>query len=404
MLSYLKMSLLTPFAILSCGVHKMLPKSAVLSQTERIDIESLPNNVIEYTSPLLTEIPIIPFQLFGISYDLDIVMVTQYPDVDMHEFVKLSLRGTVENGDEKYIWIAKESETGTLDQYIYSNHVELSHLFPEIPLDIVKSPFSVVDRSDDNHLDLQFSYTNRHGVQVSASYLGNARLKSLKNRNGSTMGHSQNQVMAVLDLPKRRFGKASRITYDAKEYKHKKILGIKPFRMAIQQSQGGLSAVAMNMWTTGETIKSNYDKKGVPVEVEWKKKETLDGMILFQENKLRKIEYEYEHKHEGLTFSRARVISWNEDQPIVKISVFPSLPDLRRRFKGISTSKFIIDVNDQQNHAVGEISCHWAENNLIIEIRPIAPWWVEERPMRGTIRIKEDKIVSQFKMAEGHNP
>ena len=271
-------------------------------------------------------------------------------------------------------------------------------------MEIVQSPISVVDQSDSVNFDFLFQYTNRHGIEISASYFGDTQLKSLKKRNGSTMGHSRNQVLAVLDLPKRNFGNRSRITYDKVEYKVKRILGIKPFRMALQQSQGGLSAVSMDMWVDGESILSRYVKKDVPIEVEWKKKETQDKVMLFQKNELRTIEYEFNRQDNEFRFSSARVRSWNKEEPVIQISVFPSLPDLRRKFKGIFTSRFVIDINDQENLSYGELSCHWAQNDLIIDIRPSAPWWTKERPMRGTIRIEKNKAIAHFKMTKSNIP
>ena len=69
----------------------------------------------------------------------------------------------------------------------------------------------------------------------------------------------------------------------------------------------------------------------------------------------------------------------------------PALPDLRRPFEGVATSRFRVDINGQTGHATGELRVWWEDaNTLRTELRPSAPWWVAERPMDGRITYGAD--------------
>ena len=67
------------------------------------------------------------------------------------------------------------------------------------------------------------------------------------------------------------------------------------------------------------------------------------------------------------------------------ITANPALPDLRRRFEGVVSSRFVMDVAGQQSHATGEIHAEWVDDDVVVRIRPDAPWWVAERPMDSRI-------------------
>ena len=57
---------------------------------------------IEYLSHSSAVIPIIPFQIFAVTYIKDIVIETKHPKISMHEFAQIKV-------NNETIWIAKDS-------------------------------------------------------------------------------------------------------------------------------------------------------------------------------------------------------------------------------------------------------------------------------------------------------
>jgi len=63
-----------------------------------------------------------------------------------------------------------------------------------------------------------------------------------------------------------------------------------------------------------------------------------------------------------------------------------ALPDLSRPFEGTATVRFTMDVNGQPGHGTGILRAWWEGETVVVRLLPEDPWWLADRPMRGTIR------------------
>ena len=114
-----------------------------------------------------------------------------------------------------------------------------------------------------------------------AEYSGKTKFKKERKRNGSTMGHSKNQLLAILDLPNSNFGKKAKISYDGKVYPVKRILGILPFKMLIQQTQGGISSGTFKLQhKTNDLLTSIHGRENISQD--WDLSEDEDILIVQQ--------------------------------------------------------------------------------------------------------------------------
>ena len=381
------------FSLSSCGLKKMLPKKAVLSETKRKELLDKKFHPVNYTGEAKVNFPIIPFPVFGITYDQDIVIVTQHPEWNMHEYAKILLP------EDKEMWLMKDSREGSLDQYLSINDAGLLDMVPEIPLETSVQDIKVKDKSDDKNLDISFGYTNLLNEEVEVYYRGSKKLGKLKKRNGSTMGHSKNQVMAVLDLPYRNFGKKATVTYNDKHYPVKKLLGIKNFQMLLQQTQGGISKGTYRIKDHKGTHFTTYHDNNVKEEIEqfWDENFQQEHQLLFaeQKNKYRSQTYAYvveEANHYLLQSATIQI--WNYKEPAFKITFSPPLPDLRKKFEKTYESDFVMDINGQKNHGIGKVKCYWQDkDHVIVEIIPQQPWWIADRPMKSVVEFKGSKEV-----------
>jgi len=187
-----------------------------------------------YTGQAVVSAPVVPFMAFGAAFDLDLVIVSKHPNWDMHEFGRLSTA-------QGPLWVALESRAGTLDQFITADLPDIDAWMPEIPLERKATPFTIQDRSNAEQIDVEISYENVDNQVVNVVFQGDPPWRSQKKRNGNSMGHAQNQAIAVVDVPHRESAFKAKISFDDKNERIARLGGIVPFQFAVEQAQGGLA-------------------------------------------------------------------------------------------------------------------------------------------------------------------
>lgn len=383
--------MLLQFVTACKSLKRMLPEGPALTATERQTVLSQKSHKVDYKGAPLVGFPVLPLQVWAATYELDLILVSKNPDWNMHEYAKLE----TPEGD---LWVMKDAEEGSLDQYIVADLPNIAAWLPELPVTRSSYPVKVVDKSTDKMLDMSFSYENIKGEKVEAWYQGKRPKTELKKKNGSTMGHSRNQLLVALDLPYRDFGKKAGISYDGKAYKMDKLLGLVPFQMALTQTQGGASSGNFEMSVRGEGILTTaHPSEGKPTLQDWSIERKENKTIVTQKNDFRSLVYEFEGT-ETLELKVAYVKQWNKENAGVRMEFSPALPDLRRPFEGEYTSNFVMDIAGENNNATGTITASWKDGKAVLSVRPTAPWWVIDRPMLTKIEYKEGKALVDIKM------
>lgn len=370
------------------SVKILLPKGPVLSKIERQKIEKNKKLEISYTKESSSEFPLIPFQVWAATYDLDIVIVSDNPKWNMHELARLQTpKGPV--------WIMKDALNSTMEQSIVADIDDVESWLPEIPVKRKFYPVKVKDSSSAKMLNLDFEYENMAGEICKIHYEGPFPTKKQPKRNGSTMGHSKSQLIAVLDLPVRNFAKKANIYFDGKAAKIKKILGMVPFQMALKQTQAGISIGKLEQYKFADKILTKHLDKKIEIVQEWILQKRDEAVILSQDNELRTINYQYNILHE---LEKAYVDIKIPQHRAFEISFYPALPDFGRTFNGTCESIFIMDVNGQKSHAMGKIISECTESGVKISIEPLKPWWVNDRPMKSEINAIGEKHYQIFSL------
>ncbi len=373
------------------GLKKMLPEGPAISNTERTSyLENTPHEVI-YTGDAKVDFPIMPLQVWAASYELDIILVSKNPKWNMHEYAKLA---TLE-GD---LWIMKDAAEPSLDQFITADLDNIEAWLPELPVVRKSYPVEVTDNSTSKMLDLTFGYENIAGEKIKATYKGKYPTTALKKKNGSTMGHSRNQLLVGLDLPYRDFGKKATISYDGEAYKMEKLLGLVPFQMALKQTQGGASSGNFDITYQDNKYQTTHHNNEVAIQQDWEIEQNTATTKISQKNDFRTIEYHYLGAGETLLLQSASVLQWNKKEKGVRIEFSPALPDLRRPFEGEYTSNFVLDIAGQNNNAIGTVTAKWQDGAAILLVNPAAPWWVTDRPMQTTINYESNAAKVAIKM------
>ena len=365
-----------------CSLTRMLPKGPVVDEKTRRAVwrESEPSGV-DYTSPPQVDYPALPFLVFGLRYDLDIVLVSDHPTWEMHEYARLP-------SPDGPIWLAKDTRASDGNQLLVADREMVEGALPEIPLARRPTGVEVDDRSTDARLDLDIRYENFDGEQVDVHYEGPRPDDELARRNGSTMGHSRHQVLAVLDLPNRTFGTAASMAIGGRRYGIRRALGLQPMRLAIRQTQGGIPQADVEMRPAGvDAFQTTHRLPGGRTMARtWQTHRDADRLIVAESSPLRRLVYRFHVRADGaLELSSASVRAYGDDHRTFHIAFSPALPDLRRSFRGTHQSRFVIDVGGQRNHAVGEVRVTSGRRRATVRVRGSEPWWVADRCVDSTL-------------------
>ena len=375
-------------SLTSCGLKRLLPEGPVLTPGERAAMKENQPSGVEYLTRPGVNFPVLPLMAFGVTYDLDIVIVTEHPAWNMHEFAMIRTpRGPV--------WLAKDAREGSLEQLLVADLPRPYGFLPEIPVARKSWPLKVKDRSTKDRLDLSISYENFDGEKIKAEYKGKRPVTLMDKRNGSTMGHSRRQVIAVLDLSHRDMGDAASVSYNNKSYGVKKILGLVPFRMALKQTQGGVAVSDFTQKRAGPVGLRTVHRfeGGKTAELTWKVEKKRGFTLLKQIGEFRTLEYRFIKSGKSLELVSILVHQWGKKTPAFRMTFQPALPDLRRIFKGPFRGRFVFDVNGQKSFALGTLEATSTKKGAEIRIIPRNPWWADDRPMKSTIQIKSENNV-----------
>lgn len=374
------------------NLKKMLPEGPALSNKERESYLSKPPHQISYNDVAKVDFPILPLQVWAATYELDIILVSTNPDWNMHEYALLK----TPKGD---LWVMKDAEEGTLNQFIITDLPDVQDWLPELPVTRKSYPVKIVDKSTEKNLDMSFYYENMKGQKVEASYQGKRPTTALKKKNGSTMGHSRQQLLVALDLPYRDFGKKASISYDGKFYKMDKLLGLVPFQMALTQTQGGASSGQFTMQSENGQLTTTHQTQSQPCTQNWTIEQKNGQTIVQQKNDFRSLVYEFSGT-EKLELKKAYVQQWNKKEKGVSIEFSPALPDLRFPFEGEFTSNFVMDIAGKNGNAIGTVTALWKDGQAQLLVNPTKPWWVTDRPMKTVINYQNGKAEISIQMGE----
>lgn len=366
-------SLLVALVVAGCGFTRMLPKYSAVEDRERERVwGEIRSSGVDYTGPPATDHAVVPFLAFAVPYDLDIVLVSNHPEWEMHEFARVRT-------PDGPTWLAKDTRAANGDQMLVTSSRPLFEEMPEIPLAAQRRPVRVRNRSEGNWLDLEIRYRNFDGERVQVTYEGR-KPPPVRRRNGSTMGHSRHQALAVLDLSHRSFGDRASIAIGGESYGIRRVLGIRPLQLAIRQVQGGVAEATYRYVGGHGRVTRHPRSERSEIELQWSVDRGESGIVVRQGGELRTLVYRFRRTGRGaLELFEVAVEFWNAEEPIFRMRFDPALPDLRRPFAGRAQSRWVMDVGGETGQAVGRAHLKSARRSAEIRILGSEPWWVANR-------------------------
>ena len=370
----------------SCApLERLLPSGPV--HVEAIEDYSLrpASSGVTYTDDPRVAFPVLPIQVWGVHYDMDLVVVSNHPDWDMHEYSKMTL------GDQA-LWMVKEADQSMV-QTALADVEDLNQWAPEIPVPRSAGPVEVVDKSEGRKVDVAFKYTNTAGDPVEAHFRGRVAKGHPAMRNGSTMGHSRDFIAAVLDLTRNQHGGRLDLKIAGKRYRPERLLGFYRMQFVLEQTQGGFAITSLRQLANADGFDVQRPIPGTPWHTEGQQSWTDAGETASRDDGPLRLRYHFDDNPNHREWRGAEIYQEGREVPVLVVRLDRALPDLRRRFEGRSSSNFVLDVNGQSAHGVGTLTAYWTADGPIVEMEPTSPWWFADRPMRSSLRFIDDTTV-----------
>jgi len=356
---------------------------------------------VQYTAARQTDLLVLPFQVFGVRYEHDVVVMTKarVTGFTMHEYARTPV---IVDGERKNVWIAKDSDLDGV-QTVTAREEHLRGNIDDVPVPRnIGEVVAIEDLTDG--LDLQLSYTNHRG-QVAEVWFhtdGETPSPNLGHRNGNTYNHSEQVVSAVIDISAQTgLGPQATFSLDGEPMRVKRLLGLAPIISLLAQTQVGFAVASAAQVPTPGGFQLVRSVHGEVVTEAWSVTPADCGALARFDNGLRSWSYCYS---EG-ELVWATVEEHGVDMPLMRLSLSAPLPDLARPFAGEVVRNFTVQVNGQ-THGHGTMSATHDGDGAVLQIRPAAPRWFRARPMESTVRVSGDGSVQleSVRVGDGGRP
>jgi hypothetical protein len=365
-----------------CGLRNVLPGPPVVVGAERQAYELFQPAAVSYTQPAPDGPVVLPLQVWGLRYALDVVLETEHPDWIMHEYARIDIPDP-SSGAATPIWIAKDASTDFV-QTITAGVTDIRSWVPEIPVPRNAGAVTVTDHSEGTVADLRFQYTNPRGEAVDAHYRGAMPTEPAKPRNGNTMGHSRPSLAALLDIHLYAPGGEAEVSIGGVPQKIRKLLGLYPMKFLLAQTQGGIAITDFIERAAadpgGFTLTRPGGDASWPTEAVESWVDAGAGWVV-RSGPVTTLRYHFVAGE----LDRAEVNQAGLEFPVTRVVFQPAIPDLRRRFDGEARSRFVVDIAGQEGHGVGHVVARWEGDDAVLDMIPDGPRWFADRPMQTRI-------------------
>ena len=332
--------------------------------------------------------PVPPLSVWGVRYEVDLVLRTAHPDFDMHEIAQVR---TAEGSS----WLWKDARAAGLAQTIVADRDEIGVLLPEVPVERRSAPMRVLDASDASRLRLDVTTTNVDGASVRLIWDG-PRPRPTRLRNSSTMGHSADAVAALLDLSAMALGAKATLEVGGRIWKPTRIAGLVPFAVALQQTQGGLAMGTRTFDATGRRWGWQAFAPGqVDVVVQATETTGADARTVEVGDGWRTLRHTFVGD-DGTAWAGADVLA-SDGTLVASVQSRPAIPDVRRAWAGPACGELAISVGGQPPHGRAIWRGTSDGDGAQLRVTPVAPSWFASRAVTVDVQRAQDGVWVQAK-------
>lgn len=382
-------------ALASC-YPRISPRGPVVATPEDLLLPPSPSGVSYAARERLVAFPVLPFRLWGLDFDEEILFeLAGHPVWAMVEVARVVTR------DGGFEWFALASERSGA-QHVVVGTDEAAELAETFPAPVYDGRLRVIRLEGDGAVEYAAALHLPGGEMLQATVTARRPGSPPPRRNGNAMNHSRDRVLAVLDLEEFNWAHAD-VFLDGRRATVRLLAPFLPFAWRLQQTAGGLGAGVLD---------SRAGPAGVPLAVgidgaarlsawQWERRGALwelrgedrmaDHVFLFQplgdgpDGPMELVQAEV--RHGGVS--------------VVDLRFNPALPDLRWLPDRATTSAVVAGSNGCEGYMSGRVEVRPDGGGTVVEVVPERPFWACERPIRNRIEYRGDEVRLVAEVAPG---
>lgn len=357
-----------------------------------------PASKITYsTREAFCEHPIIPFSVWGLRFDLDLMVA-----LEGDNGWAMTEVSRVDGPDGDSTWFVLDSKANGL-QYvgIQRGDKKARALVRAFSSPVYETDFKIEEVIKGSRSRYDVSYTRVDGAPISYWLEAATSRKPPPLRNGNAMNHSSETLLAVIDLESVQLtGKRFRFLSSASHQRRaQSLLGVK-IAGAMAQTTTGFGA---SEWVQNKLLVSTTQG----FEAVYEQSMNENEVILQTRTPFPWLEYRYLVRNDEairMELKQVRVLQPSPGKPteIARWDFNPPLPDLRFGAPLTPTrSRAVVSIHGVSGYFRGEIEMRPGSHatEAICEILPSWPSWARERPVFTKILVDPSgaKVSSKIK-------
>jgi hypothetical protein len=371
--------LFLPCFFLLSGCYPHLMPSGPVVDAEDTFLGPMKSSGVDYSGQeRLRSAPVLPFIPWGLDFPEEMLFeFASHPTYGMVEITEVEAR------DGRREWFALVSERSGV-QHVVVGSREAAKLARAFPAPVWEGALEVVSVRSDTQLQYRARFTLPNGEGVDALITAKGKGSALPKRNGNAMNHSQDAVLAVLDLEEFNWASAV-VKVDGKSAPIRQLAPFVPFAWRLEQAAGGLGSGAL--WMAAGTQELQAEREPSGEQLEFVSEQAGNQVIVTQSDALLETRWTFENGgvSEGPLELRELEIIHGEVS-VFRMRMNPALPDLRYGPQLGFEAKVVAGSNGREGYMTGTLRTHLdKEARLVIDVLPESPAWACERPVRNRL-------------------
>lgn len=226
-----------------CG-SKLKPEGPVIDNWERVRgwAENAPSKARYGGAPLVAS-PVVPVIAYGAHFDIGLVA---RPKGDQWDQIEVGRMATPSGP----LWLALETQGGSLEQVLLSDQREMDALMPELPLERRRTKFDVEDSSDSDTVQFAIKYQNSKNQPVELQVESAPPTDVQAERNVPIPGHSANSLVALVDAGSHENAFSVTMKIGGQAQNIDKDGGMVPYQYVATRTHGGLAIGSFSLIPT----------------------------------------------------------------------------------------------------------------------------------------------------------
>jgi hypothetical protein len=370
--------LLLPLLLCIACFPRLLPSGPVVAD-EAAYLGPLRASGVDYSGlQRVRQAPVLPFLTWGLDFEEEMLF----------EFARHPLYGMVEvtrvhAADGRQSWFALVSERSGLQHVVVGTAVA-AELARSFPAPVWKGGLEVVEIRSSKQVQIRARFVLPNGEAVDALMTAAARGRALPKRNGNAMNHSQDALLAVLDLEEFNWARAS-VKVEGKPAPVRLLAPFLPFAWRLEQAAGGLASGGLWMSAQGS---GGLDAQREPSgeDLRFTAKQAGDQLLLTHRGALVTTTWSFENGGDpGAPIELRQVDVMHGEVSVFRLRFNPALPDLRYLPEGAFEAKMVAGSNGQRGYMTGMLRISSEGGDVLIDVLPQSPAWACERPVRNRL-------------------